>query len=207
MRSSHSKGKSPGLARPADKAAAIRKQRAAWLNREADAPDGAALPFAANPSPHQGERQRTHGAPQRSHFADSHHDAGADDGERIDEFAEQLREASATEQRHRDAEREKAMCDIRMEVLEDEISGLAVEKEKLDRQLHKNHKSDEKVEAAHAALEAEVARFMRSVKQRKHALACEQATISERKRVINEQRAENDAQVRLIQDTLLTLRR
>lgn len=114
MRSSQSKGKSPGLARPADKAAAIRKQRAAWLNREADAPDGAALPFAANPSPHQGERQRTHGAPQRSHFADSHHDAGADDGERIDEFAEQLREASATEQRHRDAEREKAMCDIRV---------------------------------------------------------------------------------------------
>jgi chromosome segregation ATPase len=96
---------------------------------------------------------------------------------------------------------------MQMEVLEDEISGLAVEKEKLDRQLHKNHKSDEKVEAAHAALEAEVARFMRSVKQRKHALACEQATISERKRVINEQRAENDAQVRLIQDTLLTLRR
>jgi hypothetical protein len=45
------------------------------------------------------------------------------------------------------------------------------------------------------------------VKERRHALACEKATISERRRLINEKIDETDAQVRLIQETLSTLRR
>lgn len=97
-------------------------------------------------------------------------------------------------------------CVLQVQVLEEEISGLAQEKTQLDRQLQKIYRDDARVDAANQALDEEVARFMQSVKQRKHALACEKATIAERQRVVNEQRADNDAQVRLIQDTLLTLR-
>eukprot|EP00035_Acanthoeca_spectabilis_P037105 m.43530 g.43530 ORF g.43530 m.43530 type:complete len:206 (+) comp8441_c0_seq1:188-805(+) len=204
MRRSSAKSPSRGN----DKAAAIRRQRAAWLN-----PSDDAQPHPTEPTTGRQRHSDFRTAAGASALASAetgrrsdHLVAGSDDGEVIDEFAEQLREASAAEQREKELRKDRAMSAIRVQVLEEEISGLAQEKTQLDRQLQKIYRDDARVDAANQALDEEVARFMQSVKQRKHALACEKATIAERQRVVNEQRTDNDAQVRLIQDTLLTLR-
>jgi len=177
----------------------MRRQRAAWLKQGGEEPSRAA---SGGQAPRLSSRATADSAPPGR----TGHPGATRGADELGVFADKLREATAASQREREAERDRQMAKIRMQVLEEEIDGLAVALGELDTQLERAHRDEARVDVASEALDAEVEKFMRSVRQRKHALACEKATIAERMRVINEKRADNDAQVRLIQDTLLTLR-
>lgn len=112
MRRSSAKSPSRGN----DKAAAIRRQRAAWLN-----PSDDAQPHPTEPTTGRQRHSDFRTAAGASALASAetgrrsdHLVAGSDDGEVIDEFAEQLREASAAEQREKELRKDRAMSAIRV---------------------------------------------------------------------------------------------